>query len=187
MLVFSRRFLYVLSFGMRLNMKFSGYVPAAYLCLFLTPAPSAGVISHETGSEALTPEAPLVSPATSWFVSRLPATISAEPAPYSAPNRCNGNYYVNTAILALPASNSCGQQVGARAAGCEPFVDGDANGDSDVNVGDVAFLINNIFKSGPAPDPIVAGDANCDGDVNAGDPVFLIGYIFKYGPEPGCP
>jgi hypothetical protein len=69
---------------------------------------------------------------------------------------------------------------------CISFVDGDADGDGDVNVADAVFLINYIFKDGPAPDPLEAGDANCDGEVNIGDAVFLIDYIFKGGPEPGC-
>ena len=64
---------------------------------------------------------------------------------------------------------------------------GDANGDGQINVGDAVYLINYVFKSGPAPNPIEAGDANCDGDVNVGDAVYLINYIFKGGPEPCCP
>jgi hypothetical protein len=67
------------------------------------------------------------------------------------------------------------------------YIDGDANGDGKVNVGDVVFLINYIFKSGPAPLPMAAGDANCDLSVNIGDPVHLINVIFKGGDIPNCP
>jgi hypothetical protein len=67
------------------------------------------------------------------------------------------------------------------------YVCGNANGDGDVNVGDAVFLINYVFKGGPAPDPLEAGDANCDGQVNVGDAVYLISYVFKGGPEPCCP
>jgi Dockerin type I domain len=63
---------------------------------------------------------------------------------------------------------------------------GDANADGRINVGDAVFLINYIFKSGPAPSPLEAGDANCDFRVNVGDAVFLINYIFKGGPKPIC-
>lgn len=64
---------------------------------------------------------------------------------------------------------------------------GDANGDGLVDVGDVVYLINYIFKSGPAPDPLEAGDANGDRAVDVGDASFLINYVFKGGPEPsGC-
>ena len=67
------------------------------------------------------------------------------------------------------------------------FVCGDANGDETVNIGDAVYLINYIFKNGPAPDPLAAGDGNCDGTVNVGDAVYLINYIFKGGPDPCCP
>ena len=67
---------------------------------------------------------------------------------------------------------------------------GDANGDAGVNVGDAVFLINYVFKGGPAPNPLCAGDANGDDEVNVGDAVYLINYVFKGGPgpvEPCCP
>jgi hypothetical protein len=64
---------------------------------------------------------------------------------------------------------------------------GNPNGDNDVNVGDVVFLINHIFRDGPAPIPWQLGDANVDGAVNVGDVVFLIAASFRFGPQPGCP
>ena len=67
------------------------------------------------------------------------------------------------------------------------FVCGDANGDAGVNVGDAVFLINYVFKGGPAPDPLCAGDANGDDEVNVGDAVYLINYVFKGGPGPVAP
>jgi hypothetical protein len=63
---------------------------------------------------------------------------------------------------------------------------GDADGDGEINVGDVVYLINYLFKSGSATDPIAAGDANCDSVVDAGDVVYLINYLYKGGPLPGC-
>jgi hypothetical protein len=68
------------------------------------------------------------------------------------------------------------------------LVCGDANGDANVNVGDAVFLINYVFKSGPAPVPRCAGNANGDANVNVGDAVYLINYVFKGGPAPdhGC-
>jgi hypothetical protein len=63
---------------------------------------------------------------------------------------------------------------------------GDANGDGTINVADAVFLINFIFKSGPAPDPLIAGDANCDNNPNIGDAVYIINFVFNGGPEPGC-
>lgn len=65
---------------------------------------------------------------------------------------------------------------------------GDANGDGSVNVADAVYIINYVFKGGPAPDPVCAGDANGDGGVNVGDAVYLIAYVFLGGPAPveGC-
>lgn len=66
---------------------------------------------------------------------------------------------------------------------CNP---GDPNADAATNVGDAVYLINFIFKSGPAPTPytICSGDANGDCAVNVGDAVYQINYIFKSGPAP---
>jgi len=61
---------------------------------------------------------------------------------------------------------------------------GDANGDIDMNIGDPVFIINYIFRGGPAPDPLCLADANGDTEINIGDAVYLISYIFKNGPAP---
>ncbi len=63
---------------------------------------------------------------------------------------------------------------------------GDANHDAAVNVGDAVYIINYVFKSGPAPQPQASGDANCDSAVNVGDAVSIINYVFKGGKNPGC-
>ncbi len=64
------------------------------------------------------------------------------------------------------------------------FICGDANGDGEINVGDVVYQINYLFKGGSAPSPLEAGDANSDGNVDVGDVVYLINYLFKGGPPP---
>lgn len=62
---------------------------------------------------------------------------------------------------------------------------GDANYDNDVNVGDVTYIINYVFRSGPKPRPVMeSGDANCDGIVNVADAVRIISFVFKNGEEP---
>jgi hypothetical protein len=69
-----------------------------------------------------------------------------------------------------------------------PYICGDANDDGDVNVADAVYIINFVFKGGPAPDPPCVGDANGDDDVNVGDAVYLIAFVFSGGPPPveGC-
>jgi hypothetical protein len=67
------------------------------------------------------------------------------------------------------------------------FLCGDANKDGVVDVGDVVYLINYLYRSGPLPMPILhAGDANCDQVVDVGDVVYVINYLFKGGPAPSC-
>jgi len=66
------------------------------------------------------------------------------------------------------------------------FARGDANGDGEINSGDIVYLINYLFVEGPAPSPLEAGDADCNGKVNASDVIFLINYLFVGGPPPSC-
>ncbi len=67
------------------------------------------------------------------------------------------------------------------------YLCGDASGDATIDIGDPVYLINYIFKSGPAPDPECVGDANGDDTNDIGDAVYLINYIFKSGPAPVIP
>jgi len=68
---------------------------------------------------------------------------------------------------------------------CLTYLRGDANGDNQTNSADIIFLINYLFKSGPAPDPLELGYVNCgDEVVNSADVVYLIDYLFKGGPPP---
>ena len=61
---------------------------------------------------------------------------------------------------------------------------GEVNGDGAINVADVVFIINAVFKSGPLPSPPCRGDANSDSAFDLGDAVFLVNYIFKSGSPP---
>jgi hypothetical protein len=63
---------------------------------------------------------------------------------------------------------------------------GDANGDGIIDVTDAIYVLNYLFKGGPAPDPLEAGDANCDSIVDVTDAIFILNYLFKGGPEPNC-
>ncbi len=67
----------------------------------------------------------------------------------------------------------------------EGFLRGDANGDGQINIGDVIYLANYLFIQGPEPVPFEAGDADSDGEVNTGDLIYLANYLFSGGPPPG--
>ncbi len=62
---------------------------------------------------------------------------------------------------------------------------GDVTADGIIDLGDVIFLINYLYRQGaPPPYPGVA-DVNDDGAVDLGDVVYLINYLFKGGLPPG--
>ena len=69
-----------------------------------------------------------------------------------------------------------------------PYKPGDADYDMNVDVSDVIYLINYLFKGGPPPYPLVAGDVDGDCDIDVSDVIYLINYLFKGGPlpQPGC-
>lgn len=64
------------------------------------------------------------------------------------------------------------------------FMRGDTNADKEVTISDAVYLVNYIFRDGPAPDPVDAGDANCDEDAGVSDVVYLINYLFRDGSPP---
>jgi hypothetical protein len=89
------------------------------------------------------------------------------------------------------AENSCcvgageGEvDIGAFGVACAAYSLGDANGDGTINIGDVVYLINYLYKGGPAPDPLPAGDSNCDGVINVADVVCLVNYLYRGGGLP---
>lgn len=64
------------------------------------------------------------------------------------------------------------------------FTHGDANHDLEVDVDDVVYLINYLYRYGPEPIPLEAGDANCDEETGVEDVVYLINWLYRNGPPP---
>ncbi len=60
---------------------------------------------------------------------------------------------------------------------------GDSNCDDKINVSDLTFLVNYLFKGGAEPDTR-GGDVNADSSINVTDLTFLVNYLFKSGPPP---
>lgn len=64
------------------------------------------------------------------------------------------------------------------------FVRGDVNGDEEIDLEDLIYLLNYLFKGGLPPYQMDASDANSDGDVDLEDVLYLINYLFRGGPSP---
>jgi hypothetical protein len=63
---------------------------------------------------------------------------------------------------------------------------GDCNDDGIVDLGDVIYVINYLYKGEPGPDPLQSGDVNHDGQINVGDVISLVNYLFRDGSPPSC-
>ncbi len=65
-------------------------------------------------------------------------------------------------------------------------IPGDANGSTTFNILDVSYIINYLYKHGPAPTPyaLCSGDANCNCAINIIDVSYLINALYKSGPKP---
>jgi len=66
-----------------------------------------------------------------------------------------------------------------------PSVRGDVNKDNKKNLTDIIYLVNYVFKGGPAPDPAELGNVNCSsGAPNLSDIVYMVNYVFKAAKAP---
>lgn len=69
------------------------------------------------------------------------------------------------------------------------FIRGDANDDGGISISDPIFLLNALFRGGPAPPCEDAADANDDGAIDIADAVSILLYQFAGGaiPPPSPP
>ncbi len=58
-------------------------------------------------------------------------------------------------------------------------ISGDANSDGIVDVADLIYLINYLYRGGLPPNPVSLGDFNEGGEVNIGDVIALVNYLFR--------
>ncbi len=68
-----------------------------------------------------------------------------------------------------------------------PFVCGDVNCDTTVNIFDITYLITNLYLDGPDPcHPYLADLNGRDGLKNIFDITYLISFLYLEGPSPDC-
>jgi Tol biopolymer transport system component len=63
---------------------------------------------------------------------------------------------------------------------------GDADGNGKINLLDISYVINYLYRSGPPPNPMAAGDVNNSGKVNLLDISYTINYLYRSGRKPAC-
>ncbi len=61
----------------------------------------------------------------------------------------------------------------------------DGSGDGP-NIGDLTYLVDFLFRSGPVPEPWENGNFNGTGDIDITDLTHLIDFLFRDGPPPAC-
>ena len=72
-------------------------------------------------------------------------------------------------------------------AGTGPFQRGDPNNDGKVNIADPIWILNELFREGPANTCDAAADANDDQVLDVADAMYLIAYRFNGGDAPPAP
>jgi len=91
----------------------------------------------------------------------FPLTLMQQPASY---------YALRQALIDMGVDMSCG----------------DVYENNRVDMGDIVFLINYLFRSGPPPGNPEHADVDCSGTVNLGDVVTLINFLFIKGGWLNC-
>ena len=67
-------------------------------------------------------------------------------------------------------------------------VDGITSSGNPINVSDLSYLVNYLFKGGQPPQPVqLNGDVDCSLRINVADLTYLVDYLFRAGPAPCNP
>jgi Dockerin type I domain len=100
-------------------------------------------------------------------------------------DRALSNYFLYPASPCAASNNPCSTLVGGLEP--QPFICGDPTGDGAVNIRDIVFMINALYKGGPQPNPPEVVDVNNSGNFNILDITYLVNSVYKQGPTPHCP
>ena len=65
---------------------------------------------------------------------------------------------------------------------------GDVDYNMGLNVADLTYLVDYLFKGGDPPPCDIEGDVDASGGINVADLTYMVDYLFKGGPPPEiCP
>ena len=101
----------------------------------------------------------------------------------------DGNIDTDRTTITVTTYERCGEDCRlTEDCGNRPFVRGDAFSDAVVNVGDVAVILNLLFRGETKTlDCEKAGDIDDSGSLEITDVVFLLRYLFSDSPPPPAP
>jgi hypothetical protein len=66
------------------------------------------------------------------------------------------------------------------------YLCGDIDNSGGVDVADLTYLVDYLFRGGPAPAVPEAADVDGSGGIDVADLTYLVDYLFRGGPEPVC-
>lgn len=98
----------------------------------------------------------------------------------------SGEYLVTAEVFIIPLEKNTEKNpfvIGV----IQIFICGDCNSDGPINILDITFLINYLYKNGGPPAVMDGADVNSDGAINILDITYLIAFLYKDGPAPTCP
>jgi hypothetical protein len=131
---------------------------------------------------------PIQSIVTQNGLSKVPCKFNLTLNMYSNP------YYTATPSycpLSPQTPVACGSDGGGAGGGNGDqrnfFRRGDGDNNGAINLSDAVFVLNFLFRGGPAIPCRNAGDSNDDSAVNITDPIFLLRSLFLGGPQPPAP
>ena len=90
----------------------------------------------------------------------------------------------------IPVKNDVpGTQSGILTIDSKPmlFICGDADGNGSINILDGFFIIQYLYRFGPAPDPLESADMDNRPGINLLDYTYLVAHLYRGGPPPNCP
>lgn len=100
----------------------------------------------------------------------------------------NGNYYISSYSPCAPSNSKCGTLIGMYDVDCETCCNlaGDVNDNDEINILDITYAINYLYKGGPEPPCLDEADADGNCKMNILDIAYLILYLYRGGPSPVC-
>jgi len=163
----------------------SNYPPEIPLLLSGTTEGEAG-IEYEFSSTTTDPEGDSIFYLFDWG----DGTNSNWLGPYYPGNTCTASHIWNnpdTCYVEVKAKDTYDRESDwSDSLPIAIYTRGDCNSDGIIDLEDVLYLINYLYKGGRFPDPLWTSDANCSGVVDIGDVLHLINYLYKGGPQPSC-